>query len=143
MVSDMKAKLKLIDGIALAGVSDSNHWVTLDGPEDFGGFSAGPRPMELMLLGLAGCAAMDVLSILRKKRVKLSNFNMHVDAERAKDHPKVFTKIKFNYIFSGKNIRPLDIERSIELTEGKYCSATAMLKDVVEIIHDYKIEESE
>ena len=143
MVSDMKAKLKLIDGIALAGVSDSNHWVTLDGPEDFGGFSAGPRPMELILLGLAGCAAMDVLSILRKKRVKLSNFNMHVDAERAKDHPKVFTKIKFNYIFSGKNIRPLDIERSIELTEGKYCSATAMLKDVVEIIHDYKIEESE
>jgi len=124
MVSDMKAKLKLIDGIALAGVSDSNHWVTLDGPEDFGGFSAGPRPMELIL-------------------VKLSNFNMHVDAERAKDHPKVFTKIKFNYIFSGKNIRPLDIERSIELTEGKYCSATAMLKDVVEIIHDYKIEESE
>ena len=143
MVSDMKAKLKLIDGIALAGVSDSNHWVTLDGPEDFGGFSAGPRPMELMLLGLAGCAAMDVLSILRKKRVKLSNFNMHVDAERAKDHPKVFTKIKFNYIFSGKNIRPSDIERSIELTEGKYCSGTAMLKDVVEIIHDYKIEETE
>jgi len=106
MVSDMKAKLKLIDGIALAGVSDSNHWVTLDGPEDFGGFSAGPRPME-------------------------------------KDHPKVFTKIKFNYIFSGKNIRPSDIERSIELTEGKYCSGTAMLKDVVEIIHDYKIEETE
>jgi len=139
----VKATIKLINGITLAGKSDSNHWVTLDGPENFGGFSAGPRPMELMLLGLAGCAAMDVLSILRKKRVNLSDFNMNVEAERAEDHPRVFTRIKLNYMFTGKNIHPSDIERSIKLTEEKYCGATAMLKSAVEINHDYQILEPE
>jgi putative redox protein len=139
----MRVRLKLIGGIALAGVSDSNHWVTLDGPEDFGGYSAGSRPMELILLGLAGCAAMDVLSILKKKRIELNDFNMDVEAERAEDHPKVFTKIILNYIFTGKNIHTSDVERSIELTGEKYCSATAMLKDVVDITHKYKIVESE
>ncbi len=139
----MNAKIKLIDGIALAGVSDSNHWVTMDGPEKFGGHSAGPRPMEFILMGAAGCAAMDVLSILRKKRVELTDFNMEVEAERAEDHPRVFTRIKLNYIFSGKNIQPSDIERSIELAEEKYCGGTAMFKDAVEIIHDYRIEKSE
>ena len=143
IAGSMKAKIKLIDGIALAGTSDSNHWITLDGPEEFGGFSAGPRPMELMLMGLAGCAGMDVLSILRKKRVKLNDFSMEVEAERAEDHPRVFTRIKLNYIFSGKNILPSDIERSIALTEEKYCGATAMLKKSVEIIHNYRILESE
>jgi len=137
----MKAKIKLIDGIAFAGVSDSNHWVTLDGPEEFGGFSAGSRPMELILLGLAGCAAMDVLSILKKKRVQLSDFGMEIDAERTEDYPKVFTDIKLYYLFTGKNIRPSDIERSIELTEEKYCGATAMLKNAVKITHDYQIVE--
>jgi putative redox protein len=139
----MKAKLRWIDGIALAGVSDSNHWITLDGPKEFGGFLAGPRPMELVLLGVAGCAAMDVLSILRKKKVKLSDFKVEAEAEQAEKHPQVFTKIKLNYMFYGENIRPADIERSIELTEEKYCGATAMLKSAVEIIHDYGIIESE
>jgi putative redox protein len=138
----MNAKIKLIDGIALAGVSNSNHWVTMDGPENFGGHSAGPRPMELVLMGVAGCAAMDVLSILRKKRAELNGFNMEVEAERTEEHPQVFTRIKLNYIFSGKNIQPSDIERSIELTEEKYCGATAMLKGAVEIIHNYRIVES-
>jgi len=142
-MSNMRVKLKLIDGIALAGVSGSNHWVALDGPEDFGGFSAGSRPMELILLGLAGCAAMDVPAILKKMRVELNDFSMDVKAERAEDHPKVFTKIILNYIFTGKNIHTPDVERSIELTGEKYCSATAMLKDVMEIIHEYQIVESE
>jgi len=94
-------------------------------------------------LGVAGCAAMDVLSILEKKRVKLSDFNMDIEADRAENHPQVFTKIKLKYIFTGKNIRPSDIERAIELTEEKYCGATAMLRSTVEIIHDYQILEQE
>ncbi len=135
----MTAKIKLIDGIALAGISDSNHWVNLDGPEDFGGFSAGPRPMEYMLLGLAGCAAMDVLSILRKKRIELNDFTMEIQAEQSANHPKVFTKVKLNYIFDGKNIQSSDVDRAIELTVDKYCGATAMLKNTVNIIHNYQI----
>ena len=138
-MSKMTAKIKLIEGIALVGVSDSKHWITLDGPESFGGYAAGPRPMELMLLGLAGCAAMDVLSILKKKRVKLDDFSMEIEAERAEDHPKVFSKIILNYVFSGENLRSTDIERSIDLTKDKYCSGIAMLKNIVDIIHNYRI----
>jgi putative redox protein len=139
----MTAEIKMIDGIALAGISDSNHWITLDGPEEFGGFSASPRPMEYMLMGLAGCAAMDVLSILNKKRVKLSDFSMVAKAECAVNHPRVFKKIKLEYVFTGKHIHPPDIERAIELTEEKYCGGIAMLKNVIEIIHKYKIIVSE
>ncbi len=137
----MKAKINQIDGLALAGISDSNHWITMDAPEDFGGYRAGSRPMELILVGLAGCTAMDVLSILKKKRVNLIDFNMEVDAERAEEHPKVFTRITLHYIFIGKGIRPVDVERAIKLSEEKYCSATAMLRKAVDIKHDYKIIE--
>ncbi len=139
----MKAKVKLIDGIALAAFGDSNHWVTMDGPEKFGGFHAGPRPMELILMGLAGCAAMDVLSILRKKRVEIKNFDMEIEAERAEEHPQIFTKIKLHYNFYGKNIKPADVERSIELTDEKYCPATSMLRHSAEITHEYKIIETD
>jgi len=137
----MKAKIKRISGLALAGVSDTNHWVAMDAPQQFGGSHAGARPMELILIGVAGCAGMDVLSILQKKRVKLLDFAMEVEAEQAEDHPQVFTKIILHYIFTGKDIRPADIERSIKLTEEKYCSATAMLSNNVEIVHDYQIRE--
>ncbi|MCK4857751.1 MAG: OsmC family protein [candidate division Zixibacteria bacterium] len=137
----MKAKIRRIDGLALAGVSDSNHWVTMDGPAEFGGFLAGARPMELVLLGVASCAAMDVLSILRKKKTKLSDFAVEVDADRAKEHPQVFTAIRLHYILTGKRIRPADVERSIELTDEKYCGAIAMLKGNVAITHDYEIRE--
>ncbi len=139
----MRAKLQRIDGLALAGVSDSNHWVTMDGPEDFGGFSAGPRPMEMMLLSIVGCTAMDVLSILKKKRIKLDDFSVEVKAERAEEHPRVFTEIKLHYIFTGKNIRPVDVERAIGLSQDKYCSATAMLRKVANITHDYQINKPE
>jgi len=135
----MRVKLQRIDGLALAGAGDSNHWVTMDSPEEFGGFSAGSRPMELMLMAVAGCTAMDVLSILKKKRVRLDDFSMEVEAERAEEHPRVFTEIKLHYIFTGKNVRPVDVERAIDLTQDKYCSATAMLNKVVRITRDYEI----
>jgi putative redox protein len=139
----MKAKIKWIEGLALIGVSDSNHWITMDAPEKLGGFGAGGRPMELFLLGLAGCTAMDVLSILKKKRVNLSDFSMEIEVKRAEDHPRVFSSVKLHYIFTGKDVRPIDVERSIELSQGKYCSASAMLKKSVEILHDYQIIDSD
>ena len=89
----MKANLKLVDGLAMVGKSSSNHWIPMDGPEEIGGFSAGTRPMELILIGLGGCTAMDVISILRKKRIQVDDFEIELKADRADEHPRVFTKI--------------------------------------------------
>jgi len=137
----MKVSLKQIDGLAMAAVADSNHWITMDGPENFGGRTAGPRPMEVLLMGMAGCTAMDVISILKKKRIKLQDVSVEVDAEQAPEHPKVFTKIRLHYIITGKDVRATDVERAIELSETKYCSATIMLKKSADVTHDYKIIE--
>ena len=138
----MKVKLKQISGLAMATSGNTGHWVVTDGPEKFGGFSAGSRPMELLLMSLATCTSMDVVSILRKKRVKLTDFSMDVEAEQAPEHPKVFTNIKLHYVFTGSAIRPVDVEQAIELSQSKYCSVTAMLEKSVVITHDYEIVDS-
>lgn len=135
-----KAYIKQISGITFAGKTDSNHWVTMDGPEDFGGSDAGIRPKELVLLGLAGCTGSDVVSILKKKRIPLNNFEMNIEAEVAEEHPQVFTKINLEYVFYGDEIKKEDVERAIELSQTKYCSVSAMLKNSVEITHSYRIE---
>ena len=134
-----KAYLKQVKGITFAGKTDSNHWITVDGPENFGGSDAGIRPKELLLLSLAGCTASDVVSILQKKRVKLDDFEINISAEMTEEHPKVFTKIDLEYVFYGNNIAEKDVERAIELSETKYCGVTAMLEKALEINHTYKI----
>jgi putative redox protein len=138
----MNVKLKQISGLAMAAVADSNHWIAMDGPEGLGGFSAGSRPMEVLLMGLAGCTAMDVISILRKKRVALTDFSLDVEATQAEQHPKVFTEIQLHYTLTGTDIRANDVEQAIELSENKYCSATAMLELSVKIAHDYRVVET-
>ncbi len=135
----MKVTINQIQGIALAGKGDSKHWVVMDGPEKFSGLEAGSRPMELFLISLAGCTGMDVVSLLEKMRVKLEDFKMEVEAERVETHPKVFTKIRIEYFFFGKDIDPEKVEKAIDLSQNKYCSASAMLKKVVDIITSYKI----
>ena len=135
------AYLKHIKGITFVGKSKSNHWVNLDGPEDFGGSYAGNSPKELLLLSLAGCTASDVASILTKKRVKFNNFEINVTAEVMEEHPKVFTKIDLEYVIHGTDVQPKDVERAIELSQSTYCAVTAMLKKAVEINHTYRIEE--
>ncbi len=137
-----KAYLKQVKGITFAGKTDSNHWITVDGPENFGGSDAGIRPKELLLLSLAGCTASDVVSILQKKRVKLDDFEINISAEMTEDHPKVFTKIDLEYVFYGQDIKAKDVERAIELSQTTYCSVTAMLKKAMEINHTYKIVKS-
>ncbi len=134
-----KAYLKQIKGITFAGKTNSNHWITMDGPENFGGSNAGISPKELLLLSLAGCTASDVVSILQKKRVKLDDFEINISAEMTEEHPRVFTKIDLEYVFYGDNIAEKDIERSIELSQTKYCGVTAMLEKAMEINHTYKI----
>lgn len=134
-----KVILKRIDGLAMAAKANSNHWVTMDGPEHLGGYSAGVRPMELVLIGLAGCSGMDVISILTKKRIGLSEFSMEVEAEEASEYPKVYTSIHLRYRLRGDNLRDADVEQAIQLSETKYCSVLAMLKSTASISHEYEI----
>lgn len=140
----MKATIKRAGGLSLMGKGDTNHWVPMDTVEDFGGHNAATKPMELVLLGLGGCTAMDVLSILAKKRSPVQYFEMELDAKQAKDFPKVFTKIKLNYIFYGdkEKIKTKDIERAIELSKDVYCPVSNMLKNTVDIEHVYEVRES-
>ncbi|MBI1933200.1 MAG: OsmC family protein [Ignavibacteriales bacterium] len=136
-----KAVVKQIQGISMVGKADSNHWIAMDGPENFGGNNAGTRPKELILIGLAGCTAADVISILEKKRIKLADFEIQISAESAESHPKVFTKIHLEFVITGKDIKETDVQRAIELSQTTYCSVTAMLQKSVEITHSYTIKE--
>ncbi len=138
-----KAFVKQLRGVTLAGKSDSNHWVMMDGSEEFEGCRAASGPKELLLIALGGCTANDVLPILKKKRVKLDGFEINLTGEEAVDHPKVFTKIHIEYFFYGNDIQPKDVERAIELSTTKYCSVSAMLQKSVELTHSYKIINNE
>jgi len=134
------ALVKQVQGITLAGNTDSNHWVMMDGPPEFGGSNAGTRPKELLLLALGGCTASDVISILQKKRLELEGFDIHITAKQRDEYPQVFTDIHLEYVIRGNNIRPEDVIRAIELSESKYCSVSAMLRAAVAITWSYRIE---
>jgi len=138
-----KAFVKQVKGITFVGKTDSNHWITMDGPEEFGGSNAGIRPKELLLLGLGGCTGSDVASILSKKKVKLDGFEMNITSEVADEHPQVFTKIHIEYVFQGRNLQKEPIEKAIELSQTKYCSVTKMLEKAAEVSHSYKIVETQ
>lgn len=101
----------------------------------------GPRPMELLLIGLAGCTSMDVVSILQKKRQPITGLETNVTAERAEEHPKVYTTIHVEYVVKGSGVKPEAVERAIELSETKYCSAAAMLRQAAELTTSYRIVE--
>ncbi len=136
------AFIKQLKGITFVGKSDSNHWITMDGPEDFGGSNSGVRPKELLLIGLGGCTGSDVISILSKKKIKVDGFEMNITSEVSDEHPQVFTKINIEFLFFGKNIPSDAVERAIELSQTKYCSVTKMLEKAAEITHSYKIIEN-
>jgi len=137
-----KAVVKHIQGVTFMGKADSNHWVTMDGPEEFGGSNAGIRPKELILIALAGCTGSDVAVILKKKKINFDSFEMNLSAEMQETHPQVYTKIHIEFVFHGTNIPAEAVERAIELSQKTYCSVTAMLQKSVEITHSYRIEES-
>lgn len=135
----MNAKLKQVDGLSLVARGNSNHWIAMDAPPELGGAGAGSRPMEVVLMGIAGCAAMDIIAILKKKRVMFEGFEVDADAERAEEHPQIFTAITFNYTVIGRDINPKDVQRAIELTDEKYCGAIEMVRGVAKIEHKFKI----
>ncbi len=138
-----KAFVKQLQGITFVGKTDSNHWITMDGPENFYGSNAGIRPKELLLLSLAGCTGSDVVAILQKKKVDLKGFEINITAEQQEEHPQVYTKIHLEFVFYGKNISDNDVARAIELSQTKYCSVTVMLQKSVTIEHSHKIVETE
>ncbi len=140
-MAQKKAFIKQIKGITFAGKTDSNHWVIMDGPEEFGGSNAGIRPKELLLLGLGGCTGSDVVTILQKKKAAVDGFEINIISDVAEEHPQVFTKIHVEYVFYGKGLSGKDIERAIELSQTKYCSVTKMLEKAAEITHSFKIIE--
>lgn len=135
----MKAIIKQVEGCSFVGKADSGHWVPIDTSKDDFGSDAAVRPMELVLLALGSCSGCDVVSILNKKKVMLDGFEINIDAERAEAYPKVFTKIHLEYVFYGKDINRLHVERAITLSIEKYCSVYAMLKDSVAITSSYRI----
>jgi putative redox protein len=136
------ALVKHIKGVTFIGKTDSNHWVPMDGPVEFGGSDAGTRPKELLLLALGGCTGSDVAVILQKKKIKLENLEINLSADVRETHPQIFTKIHVEYVFYGKDIPQEAVERAIELSQKTYCSVTAMLEKSVEITHSYKIIEA-
>lgn len=139
----MDVTIVLQDGMRFVGKADSGHEVIMDSDESVGGSDTGSRPMELMAMSLGGCTAMDVISILRKKRQDVTGFEVKVHGERAEDHPKVFTSFAIEYVVTGKNVDSAAVERAIELSAERYCSAQAMLSKIVPIELTYNIIEAE
>lgn len=128
-----EAIVKQVEGINFVGKGPSGHWVPMDGPEEFGGSNAGTRPIELLVIGLAGCTGADVASILAKMRVKTDDFQIKVEYERAEEHPKPFTKMKLIYHFWGKGLDKEKLEKAIDLSQNRYCGASYMLGKAVNI----------
>ena len=137
----MKATVKWLDNMSFVGESGSGHSVVMDGPPDDGGRNLGVRPMEMVLLGMGGCTAFDVVHILKRARQDIVDCHVELEAERATEIPKVFTKIHAHYVIKGKGLDSKKVERAITMTADKYCSVSIMLASCVEITHDFEIIE--
>jgi len=135
----MKVEVKQIDGLTMAGKGESGHWIIMDGSKEFGGSEAASKPMELFLLSLTGCTGMDVISLLNKMRVDFQDIRIKAEVERSKEHPKVFTSIKLEYLIYGNDIDEKKVEKAINKSQNLYCPASAMLKKIVSINYTYTI----
>jgi len=139
----MEAKVLWKEGLTFTGTADSGFAVPLGAEPGVGGANDGFRPMELMAVSLAGCTAMDVISILRKKRQEITGFEVRVRAERAEEHPKVFTSAVIEYEVTGHGVQESALRRSIELSAERYCPAQGMLARVMPMKLDYLIYEGD
>jgi putative redox protein len=139
----MKARVKWVENVLFIGESGSGHAVVMDGPPESGGKNLGIRPMEMLLLGMGGCAAFDVIHILRKGRHDVQDCEIHLEAERAESDPKIFTRIHAHFVVKGKNLNGSTVKRAIELSAEKYCSASIMLGKTAVLSHDFEMVEIE
>ncbi|MGC2458865.1 MAG: OsmC family protein [Gallionellaceae bacterium] len=135
----MKARIKWVEQVSFLGETESGHAVLMDGSSQAGGRNLGPRPMEMLLLGTGGCTSFDVISILKKSRQAVSDCYVELQAERAVEDPKVFTRIHMHFVVKGKDIKPEVVERAIKLSAEKYCSASIMLGKTADITHDFEV----
>jgi putative redox protein len=138
----MKARIKWIEGVTMLAESGSGHAVVMDGPPDSGGRNLGVRPMEMLLMGMGGCTEFDVLLILRRGRHQVSFCEVALEAERADQDPKVFTRIHAHFRIGGKGLTEKVVARAVQLSAEKYCSASIMLGATAEITHDFEIVET-
>jgi putative redox protein len=137
----MKSRIRWIEQASFLAESGSGHAVVMDGAPEHGGRNLGIRPMEAVLMGLGACTAFDVVSILKKSRQKVEDCVVELEADRADEAPRVFTRIRMLYRVSGKDLDPSRIRRAVTLSAEKYCSATAMLRDRVAISHEVVVED--
>jgi putative redox protein len=137
-----KATITWVDGLQFVGESASGHGLVIDSSVDGGGHDAGPRPMELVLMGVMGCTAMDVISILKKKRQKVASLKISAKGEQADDAPRYFTHIELEYVATG-DVEEEALRRAIELSETKYCSAMATLNGRTQFSSKYRVEQAE
>ena len=137
----MKARVQWLEGRTFVGESGSGHAVVMDGAPESGGRNLGIRPMEMLLIGLAGCTAFDVVHILEKGREAVTSCDIEVSAEREATDPKVFTAIHLTYKLKGRKLKEAAVERAIKLSAEKYCSASIMLAKTAKITHSWTVEE--
>lgn len=136
----MQATVKWVDGVMFVGESGSGHGVVMDGAADHGGRNMGARPMEMILLGLGGCASFDVVTILKKTRAPVTDCRCELSAERAEGTPSPFTKIHLKFVVTGHDLKEAQVARAVELSATKYCSASVMLGNGgVALSHSYEI----
>lgn len=137
----MKVSVKWVDNVCFMGESETGHAVVLDGAPEMGGRNIGMRPMEMLLIGMGGCTSFDVVTILKKARQKVTDCVAEIQAERANEIPKVFTKIHVHFVVTGDALNETQVERAIKLSAEKYCSASIMLGKACEITHDFEIRQ--
>lgn len=138
----MKARVKWVDDVMFVTESGSGHAVVVDGAPEYGGRNMGPRPMELLLMGMGGCTAFDVMTILKKSRQQVTSCEAELLAERADAVPAVFTKIHVHFVLKGRDLKDAQVKKAVDLSADKYCSASIMLGQAgVVITHDYEIIE--
>ena len=135
----MKTRIKWVEAMTFVGESGSGHSVVMDGAAEMGGRDLGIRPMEMLLLGMGGCTAFDVVLILKKARQQVSDCVLELEAVRADTDPKVFTRIHVHFIVTGHRLSDKQVARAVELSAEKYCSASIMLGKTATITHDYEI----
>lgn len=139
----MQATVKWVDGVQFLGEAGSGHSVVMDGAADHGGRNSGFRPMEMILVGIGGCASFDVITILNKARQPVQYCRCELTAERADTVPSVFTKIHMHFVVTGSGLKEAQVARAVELSATKYCSASKMMTNAgVEVSHDYEVVES-
>lgn len=129
----MQAQVKWNGKMGFVGISGTNHAVVMDVSQEAGGDGAAASPMEMVLMGLAGCSGVDVALILQKKRLNVRNFEILVQAERAPEHPRVFTKVDLTFVFEGESLSQKPLEDAVRLSIDKYCSVAAMVSKTAEI----------